>query len=308
MSELEPVGMKKLARGLFFPVAFRVAVDRVAQHRRSEVFQMDADLVGAPRAGTDEREADRFVERKHPDLAHCFFASFGEDGHLLPVDGMAADRSVKSRIGGATKADGEVSLLHLPAGKGLDEFLMGQRCFGGEEHPRGLFIEAVDDPGSQRIADGRQVLAVGEECVDKGAARVPGSRMDDHSGRLVYGDQVVVFIEDVEGDRFGEKRAFGRELEAYLDLVACFQRNSFFDRMAVQEDKTALDQPLEIGAGKEGVVEGKQLIDPLARFFRPDIERVWGQWAKLGLFAPSLPDGADLSLVFFPFKRIFELS
>lgn len=132
----------------------------------------------------------------------------------------------------------------------------------------------MDDSRSKRIANGGQVPAMGKECVDKGAVRVSRSRVDDHSGRLVDGEQMFVFVEDIEGDCFRCEGAFGSDLKANLDLVVCFGGNSFFYRLAVEKDKTVFNQLLKIGAGKEGVVEGEQLIDPLPSFFRLNTERI----------------------------------
>ncbi len=280
MGELEPVGVEELARGFFFRIAFWTAIDRIAEDGGSEMFEMDADLVGAARVGTDENQADGLVERKDFDAADGFLASAWKDGHLFSVDGVAANGSVDRDVGRAAEANGEVGLLHLSGCKGMDEFLMRQRRFRRQKDARGLLVETVDDPRSERIADGGQVLAMGEERVDKGAVWVSGGGVDDHSGRLVDGDQMLVFIEDVEGDCLGGEGAFGGKLKADLDLVICFCGNSFFDRLAIEKDKAVLDQLLEVGAGKEGIVEGEQLVDPLPCFVGLDAEGVWGQRAK----------------------------
>ncbi len=46
----------------------------------------------------------------------------------------------------------------------------------------------------------RESLAAAEEGVDQGAARGAGAGVHGHSGGLVYGDDVGVFVEDIEGN------------------------------------------------------------------------------------------------------------
>lgn len=117
--------MEELARSFIFLVAFRAAIDRIAQDRRAEVFEVDADLMGAAGAGADQDKADRFIERKDFDLADRFLAPALEDGHLFPVDGVAANRSVECDVGWPAEADGEIGLFHLPRSKSVNELLMG---------------------------------------------------------------------------------------------------------------------------------------------------------------------------------------
>ncbi len=57
-------------------------------------------------------------------------------------------------------------------------------------------------------------LAAAEEGVDQGAAGDTGASVHGHAGGLVDGDDVGVFVEDVEGNRF----RFGAQRRAGLDL------------------------------------------------------------------------------------------
>ncbi len=104
--------------------------------------------------------------------------------------------------------------------KRMDEFLVGERSFCCEQDPRGFFVQAVDDPRSQGVLVRGQAAAMGQECVDEGAAWVARSRMNDHSHRFIDSDEMLVFIKNIEWDWFGGKRAFGGELETDFELVA----------------------------------------------------------------------------------------
>ena len=75
-----------------------------------------------------------------------------------------------------------------------------------DDQAGGFLVEAVDDAGAQLAADTFDVRAVVEHGVDERVLGVAGRGMDDHAGRLVYDDDVVVFIDDDERDglRLGE--------------------------------------------------------------------------------------------------------
>ena len=72
--------------------------------------------------------------------------------------------------------------------------------------------------------------------------------VDDQAGGLVDGQDVVVFVEDLEGDVFGLEGGFRGRLEADFDFIAFFRSDSFFDRFSVEQDEPLFDQVLEIGA------------------------------------------------------------
>ncbi len=46
---------------------------------------------------------------------------------------------------------------------------------GGDQHPRGILVEAMDDAGPQFAADAGEILAVMQQGVDQGAPLVPGA-------------------------------------------------------------------------------------------------------------------------------------
>ena len=57
-------------------------------------------------------------------------------------------------------------------------------------------------PGRSSVAAG-QFGAVGQHCVDQRAPRMARRRVDDHACRLVYHQQRLVFVHDVQRDRLG---------------------------------------------------------------------------------------------------------
>ena len=85
----------------------------------------------------------------------------------------------------------------------------------------------VHDAWSFDTVDAKQrAAAMGNQRIDERALPIAGRRMDDEIGRLVDDDDVGVFINDIERDRFalrygGTRRHLEREAFAGLDLAAC---------------------------------------------------------------------------------------
>ncbi len=82
------------------------------------------------------------------------------------------------------------------------------------------FVEAMHDAGAEGVATLGEGLAAAEQGVDQRAAGDAGAGVHGHAGGLVDGDDVGVFVEDVEGNRFrfGAKRRTGLDLD--LDALA----------------------------------------------------------------------------------------
>ncbi len=99
---------------------------------------------------------------------------------------------------------------------------MGAVVFGDEDDAAGLLVEAVDDAGAEVAADAGELVEVVEEGVDEGAVVAgvvggAGAGVDHHAGGLVDDGEVLVFVEDVEGDVLGEG-VEGRRVRSAFDL------------------------------------------------------------------------------------------
>ena len=55
-------------------------------------------------------------------------------------------------------------------------------------------------PGSLGVADRRDLGEAGQEAADEGAVAVPGAGVHHQSGRLVDDHDVVVRVDDLDGD------------------------------------------------------------------------------------------------------------
>jgi hypothetical protein len=140
---------------------------------------------------------------------------------------------------------------------------MGAVVFGYEDEAAGELVEAMDDAGAKIAADVREFGEVEEECVDEGAAVAgvvggAGSGVDHHSSGLVDDGEVLVFVEDVEGDVLGdgvEGRGLGRAFD--LDGFATVEFLFGLGRIAIDADLACFDEELDAGSGdvREGLGE-----------------------------------------------------
>ena len=143
---------------------------------------------------------------------------------------------------------------------------MGGVVFRDENHAGGFFVQAVHDAGTQRIGGLRERLAAAEERVDERAGDCARASVHDHAGGFVDGDDVVVFVEDLERNRFGfgtDGRAFG-DFESDFFAAAKVQR-AFLGGVAIDLDEAGCDQFLDASAAELRALGGDETIETRAR-------------------------------------------
>ena len=92
---------------------------------------------------------------------------------------------------------------------------------GDHQEAARILVEAVHDPRPHHPADaGKARAAMRNEGIDQGSGLVPRRGMDDQAGRLVDDDEVVVLVDDVEGDRFRPRLGRHRRRHRHDDLLA----------------------------------------------------------------------------------------
>ncbi len=193
MVETQAIGVQKKPLGPKIFIGFWAAVNGVSQDRASNVSQMDADLVGSSCFRTNHRETDLVVEGEGLHFADGF-PSIGEYGHFFSLRRVAPNGGANGSIGRPSNANGEIGLIYFTRREVFDEFLMGGECFCRQKNSRSVFVQTVDNAGSQRICAWGKILAVGEKGVDEGAGKMARCRMDDHSGGFVDGEDMFVFV------------------------------------------------------------------------------------------------------------------
>ncbi len=97
--------------------------------------------------------------------------------------------------------------------------------------------------------------------------------MHHHAGRLVDDQQVLVFVDDDQGQRLGTiGAAFGRGQQRHAQALAgAYPLRRAGDDDLVDTHLAATDQPLQIAARKLRSDQDERLVQPFAVLFRRDV-------------------------------------
>ena len=243
------------------------AVEGVADDGVAEGLHVDADLVGAAGfdADFDEGEGavgsgDAFEDFDVGDGGAAPSVRRAAGGHADAADEVAGDGEVDGGVvfGDVAVDEGDVGFGDLALGEHLAELAVGAVVLGDEDDAAGLLVEAVDDAGAEVAADVGEIGEVEEEGVDEGAAVAgvvggAGAGVDHHAGGFVDDGEVLVFVEDVEGDVLGDGVERGRVGGAFdLDGLAAVEFLLGLGGVAVDADLAGFDEELDAGAADVG--------------------------------------------------------
>ena len=271
--EAELAGVEHEAVGVGEAFAL-FAVDGVAENRCADVFEVDADLVGAAgvEGAFDEAGAVALLGEDFVVGDGGLACARVEDGHLLAIDGVAADVGEDGVLvfGRRAGGDGVVDLGHRFAlGELAEQGLHGVVGLGDDDAARGVFVETVHDAGTLDSVDASELaVAVMKEGVDEGAVGIAGGGVDDHAVGFVEDDEVFVFVENVEGKILGNEFEGDGLGDGDADEVAGMEGLLGFGGAVVDEDVAFFDEGLKAGArvffetrSEEGVEAGVRAVD-----------------------------------------------
>ena len=72
--------------------------------------------------------------------------------------------------------------------------------FRDHNQARCVLVEPVDNAWPADTTDPRQTVpAMGNQCIHQSASPIPGRWVNDHAGSLVEHEEVIVLVNDVEG-------------------------------------------------------------------------------------------------------------
>ena len=117
---------------------------------------------------------------------------------------------------------------------------------GHHHQARRAAIEPVDDPRPLLAADPAQIVDVMEQRVHERAARVAGRRVHHHARRFIDDDQVLVLVDNGQGQRFGTWRRFSRLGDIDRDFLADPDRLVRPGVVPADAHLAFLDQPLNL--------------------------------------------------------------
>jgi hypothetical protein len=249
------------------------AVEGVADDGVAEGLHVDADLVGAAGfdADLDEGEgavgADDALEDGGVGDGGAAIGATG--GHAGAADEVAGDGEGDGGVvfGEVAVEESDVGFGNLAAGEHLAELAVGAVVFGDEDETAGEFVEAVDDARAKIAADVGEFGEVEEEGVDEGAAVAgvvggAGAGVNHHAGRFVDDGEVLVLVDDVEGDVFGDGVEGWRLWGAFdLDGLAAVELVFGLGGFAVDADLLVFDEELDAGATDVGEGLGEVLVE-----------------------------------------------
>src|SRR5437868_3286694 len=79
---------------------------------------------------------------------------------------------------------------------------MGFVIFSRDQATAGIFVESMNYAWSFLAANAGERRTVIKQCVDQSVFMMTRTGMNDEPGRLVQDDQIVIFINNVERNRF----------------------------------------------------------------------------------------------------------
>jgi hypothetical protein len=167
-------------------LAFPIGV--VADEREAEVFEVNADLMGA--AGMEDGFHERGVTETFQELIAGPGVATGSvrDRHALAVSGMTSDGSADFALVGmeTTTEQGVVCFQNAPGTELGGEGKMGSIVLCDHHAAAGVAIEAMNDAGTGDASDAAELtLAVVQEGMDKRAMIMAGGGMRDHARRFI---------------------------------------------------------------------------------------------------------------------------
>jgi hypothetical protein len=250
----------------------RRSVKRIAHHGMLQRGKVHADLMRAAsveldldeRGAAEDGEGAPIRARGARIRDGCAAPGFFRRGHARAVNGVAADGQLDPARFFLEDSlhQGEVCFLHGALLEGFTELGMRRVVLGGQNHTGSFFVEPMYDSRAQRMATRGKGQAAAKKRVDQSARYVSRARVDGHSGRLVDGNDVFVFVKDFEGDGFG----FGGDGGPLVDFddyvfVAAKAQRAFSGRLAVDAHVAFLDQFLHAGAAELGPLLGQEAVE-----------------------------------------------
>ena len=163
-------------------------------------------------------------------------------------------------------------------------------CLADDHDARGVFVEAVNDPRAERVlsAVGGEVRAVVEDGVDERAVGVSRGGVDDEASGFEDEQKVLVLVEDVKVDGFGEEVGCGWRGRVKADPIAEAEADAAFVRRGIiKKDVPSSDGAFDLAARERDRVDvGEEGVEASADFIVGD-----GEEHGRGGARHSSPDG-----------------
>ncbi len=256
--------MKKLSRIKTWTVS---SIEVIARQRMPKMCHMNTNLMGS--AGFDSNLEQRQRQGKFPEhlpIAHRMPPTTCQHRHFLPMLGVPSDGGYDSAtllphpsMNQCLVFFGQTASLESLYQAPMDHFL-----FCNQHHPRGVFIEAMNNPRSRSLPYRGDRQAVVHQTIDQGLITITTAGMHHQSRRFRQCQQILILVENgkVYSLRYDVKRGW------WLDKPT-HHLSSFNPITALADHTVHSYQPFANGFGKKGTRggrghHGKELIKTYA--------------------------------------------
>lgn len=226
----------------------RGTVKRVAQHRMAQRGKVHANLVRPAgmqlhfqqAGGTNARE-DPPIRASGAGIRQKCRASRCHPG--APVRVARDGQFDSSRLFFDLSLDQcDIDFLDGSLPEGLRQLCVRVIISCYQQDTGSFLVKTVDNSRPQRIVRFRERLAAAEQRVYKRPGVIPCPGMNRHSCGLVHRDHIVIFVKNVQWNRFGF-RAHRRPLaRLHPDRISRANSLRTLGRLAVQQDQLFVDQ------------------------------------------------------------------
>lgn len=261
-------------------------VRRVAEDGVTDRGEMDTELVGAAGVEFAVEECGMLRVRDRPVRRLRIPRTVdGDDGHLRPLEGRAADRRVddgRSR-GGDSRDEGEVHFFDRALLELLLERAVCLQRLRDEQAAGRLPVEAVDEHAVGRKGDTALRKEVGNPVEDRRFLRWhPRSWVDCNRRRLTEDEASIILVEGREVEVDGlDIRGWAGGFCCQCDFISFLEAlRGLSDNGVIDEDEAALDRELGLRAAgepsllrEEGVEALGERDDPVGHGWE-DIEEI----------------------------------
>ncbi len=156
-------------------------------------------------------------------------------GHIYSVGGEF----------GATVNDREVLFFYCTFFELCGDFPLRGVIFCYDHDAGGISVEAVDDSRPELSESAGEIVAVKGQGVDQRAVGIAACGMDDHISLFVEDDYIVVFVDDIERNFFGENLFRGQFRQCQVYAVVGAELEAGFYGVSVDGDGAGTDDFLD---------------------------------------------------------------
>ena len=159
------------------------------------------------------------------------------------MDGMSSDFFVNNagRLSQFSGDQRQINFFHCARGELFRQFSMRHVVLSYHEAAACFLIETVNDAGSFFSADPRQSGTVTKQSVDQSMFALTGARMNRHAGRFVDNNEIIVFEENIQRNRFWLDVDFFRRRLDEINLVTGSDNLPWSTGSAVEPNEPAPD-------------------------------------------------------------------